>query len=62
MKDFDVAYAFEGLARAHAMTGEHKLAEEFLVLAEQAGNAIANDEDRSIFMSDFDSGNWYGLR
>lgn len=62
MKDFDIAYAFESLARAHAMIGDHKMAEEFLSLAEQAGSAIANEEDKSIFMRDFDGGNWYGLR
>jgi hypothetical protein len=62
MKDFDIAYAFEGLARAHAMVGDQQMAEEFLVLAGQAGEAIANEEDRSIFMDDFDGGNWSGLR
>lgn len=62
MKDFDIAYAFEGMARAHALLGDHKMAEEFLVLAGQAGNAIADEEDRSIFMRDFDDGEWYGLR
>jgi hypothetical protein len=62
MQDFDIAYAFEGMARAQAMLGDHRLAKEFLVLAQQAGDAIANEEDRSIFMGDFDGGNWYGLR
>ena len=62
MHDFDIAYAFEGRARAHAMLGDHRLAEEFLVLAQQAGNAIANEEDKSIFMGDFDGGEWYGLK
>lgn len=62
MHDFDIAYAFEGMARAQALLGDHKMAEEFLVLAGQAGNAIANEEDRSIFMGDFDGGEWYGLR
>ena len=62
MKDFDIAYAFEGMARAQAMLGDHRIAKEFLLLAEQAGNAIANDEDKSIFMGDFEGGNWYGLR
>ena len=62
MKDFDIAYAFEGLARAHAMIGDQKMAEEFLYLAQQAGNGIMDEEDKSIFMGDFDSGNWYGLR
>lgn len=62
MQDFDIAYAFEGMARAQALLGDHKMAEEFLVLAQQAGNAIANEEDRSIFMADFDGGEWYGMR
>jgi hypothetical protein len=62
MKDFDIAYAFEGMARAHAMIGDQKLAEEFLVLAQQAGSPIADEEDRSIFMGDFDGGPWFGLR
>ena len=62
MQDFDIAYAFEGMARAQALLGDHRMAEEFLVLAQQAGSAIADEEDRSIFMGDFDAGNWYGLR
>jgi hypothetical protein len=62
MQDFDIAYAFEGIARAQAMLGDQRLAKEFLVLAEQAGDAIANAEDKSIFVGDFDGGNWYGLR
>ncbi len=62
MQDFDVAYAFEALARAHAMLGDQKMAEEFLYLAEQAGGGIADEEDKSIFMGDFDGGEWYGLR
>jgi hypothetical protein len=62
MQDFDIAYAFEGMARAQAMLGDHRIAKEFLVLAQQAGGAIANEEDKSIFMGDFDGGNWYGLR
>jgi hypothetical protein len=62
MQDFDIAYAFEGIARAQAMLGDHRIAKEFLVLAQQAGEAIANEEDKSIFMGDFDGGNWFGLR
>jgi hypothetical protein len=62
MKDFDIAYAFEGLARAHAMMGDHHVAQEFFDLAQQAGRAIVNEEDRSIFMGDFESGPWSGLK
>lgn len=62
MHDFDIAYAFEGIARAQAMLGDEKIAKEFYGLAQQAGNAIADDEDRTIFMSDFHAGDWFGLK
>ena len=62
MQDFDIAYAFEGIARAQAMLGDEKIAKEFYELAQQAGYAIADEEDRSIFMGDFNGGDWFGLR
>jgi hypothetical protein len=62
MKDFDIAYAFEGIARSQAMLGDEKIAKEFFDLAQHAGNTIADDEDRSIFIGDFESGDWYGLK
>jgi hypothetical protein len=62
MQDFDIAYALEGMARAHAMIGDRKAAEEFMALARQAGRAIANAEDRSIFMGDFENAPWFGLK
>ncbi len=62
MKDFDIAYAFEGIARAQAMVGNEKVAKEFFDLARQAGDVIADEEDKSIFMGDFDGGEWYGLK
>lgn len=61
MRDFDIAYAFEGIARAQAMLGDEKIAGQFYELAQQAGNGIADDEDRSIFMGDFTGGDWFGL-
>ena len=62
MQDFDISYAFEGMARAQAMLGDEKIAKEFYELAQQAGNAIADGEDRSIFMGDFYGGDWFGLK
>ena len=56
MRDFDIAYAFEGLARANAMMCDYKMAREFFDLAQQAGNAITDEEDKSIFMGDFEGG------
>jgi len=33
-----------------------------MVLAEEAGQAIADDEDRRIFLGDLNGGDWNGLR
>jgi hypothetical protein len=62
MQDFDRAYANEGLARAHALAGNRSSALEYLKLAQASGAAIQNDEDRDIFMGDFNSGDWHGLK
>jgi len=62
MQDFDWAYAYEGVARANALAGNRDLASEYVQLAEKAGQAISGDEDRSIFLSDFNGGEWYGVR
>ncbi len=62
VKDFDRAYADEGLARANALAGKRDEALKYLRLAQQAGQAINNDEDKSIFFGDFNGGNWYGVR
>ena len=62
MKDFDRAYAFESLARAAALAKNREQALKYLKLAEDAGNIIANSEDKSIFWGDFNSGNWYGIK
>jgi hypothetical protein len=61
MKDFDAAYAGEGLARAHAVLGRTGEAADLRAKAEEAGKAIADEEDRKIFMGDLESGPWPGL-
>ena len=62
MEDFDFAFAHENLARAHALCGHVDEARKFLALAQQAGEAIADEEDRKIFFDDFNSGNWNGIK
>lgn len=61
LADFDIAYAYEGLARAHVLAGNHAEAQHYYTLAQEAGAAIADEEDRAIFTSDFTNGNWAGL-
>ena len=62
MKDFDWAYAYEGMARANALAGNREEARKYIQLAQENGQSISDDEDKNIFSSDFDGGNWYGLR
>jgi hypothetical protein len=62
MKDFDLAYAYEGMARANALAGNREQAVKYLQLAEQSGQAIQNYEDKTIFLGDFNGGDWYGVR
>jgi hypothetical protein len=61
MADFDVAYAYEGVARARALAGDTDEAQRYLAMARAAGDAIANPEDKKIFVGDLGSGDWYGV-
>ena len=51
--DFDLAYAYEALARAHRVAGEAPEAEAYERLAAEAGEAIADLDDREHFLADF---------
>ena len=62
MEDFDRAYAYEGMARAYALKKDSEEALKYMGLAKKAGEVIANAEDKSIFMGDFNGGNWYSLK
>jgi hypothetical protein len=62
MEDFDRAYAYESMARAIALAGHREEAARFLQLAEMAGRAIREEEDRRIFLRDINSGNWNGVK
>ncbi len=61
MKDFDIAYAFEGMARTYALLGDRMNAKEYYDMALRVGQAIKDPEDKQIFMGDFSGGNWYGV-
>ena len=62
MEDFDQAYAHEGMARANAVAGNSEEAQKYMELAEQAGQAIADEESRKFFLGDPIGGDWHGLR
>ncbi len=50
--DFDIAFAYEAMARAHAVAGDKDGGEKYLSLAKKAGEKISKKEDRDYFLSD----------
>jgi len=62
LSDFDFAFAFECMARAQALAGDKAEAQKYIALADKAGATIKDEEDRQIFLDDFNGGNWYGVR
>ena len=62
LSDFDFAFAYECMARTQASAGEQAEAQKYIAMADEAGKAIQDEEDRQIFFDDFDGGEWYGVR
>ena len=50
--DFDLAYAYEALARAAALQGDGVKREEFFAKAKAAAESIQEKDDRELFESD----------
>jgi hypothetical protein len=53
--DFDLAFAYEALVRAHAVVDDAATSEEYISLAEEAADRIADEGDREYFLSDLAS-------
>jgi hypothetical protein len=53
--DFDLAYAYEALARAAAVAGNKAELTEYLAKANAAGENIAEEDDKKLFYSDIAS-------
>lgn len=62
MQDFDVAYAYEAVARASAVAGDRETAGRYLALAQEAGATIDDERSKTIFDGDLRSGDWRGVR
>ncbi len=62
LKDFDLAYAYEALARARAAAGNRPEWEKYHQMAVEAGELIANQEDKNLFQSDLEAEPWYGMK
>ncbi|MFQ5871688.1 MAG: hypothetical protein ACE5IB_05985 [Candidatus Geothermarchaeales archaeon] len=52
--DFDLAFAYEALARASAVAGKKDKCQNYVELAKGAGEQIKEKEDRDLFFSDLD--------
>ena len=50
--DFDIAFAYESLARAYAVAGDAGKSREYVQLADQAGREIEDEGNRDYFMSE----------
>ena len=53
--DFDLAYAYEALARAHGVAGESDAATRYESQARRAGEKIAEQDDRELFFGDLET-------
>ena len=60
--DFDVAYAYEALARAYAIGGKQNDVETYMQLAREAGEQIAEQDDKELFERDLATLPGYGER
>jgi hypothetical protein len=53
--DFDLACAYEAMARAHAAAGEDEAARRYEALGRETAERIADADDRALVVSDLDS-------
>lgn len=60
--DFDIAFAYEAMARANAALGKKSEYEKYFQLAKEAGEKIKGKEDKDVFIGDLESGPWYGMK
>ncbi len=58
---FEMAFAYEAIARAAASAGERDIYEENMMLAKDAGAAIKDKEDREHFEDELAKGPWFGM-
>lgn len=61
-EDFDLAYSYEGLARAFAASGNKSEFEKYHKLAKEAGGKIEKKENRELFLNDLKSEPWFKMK
>jgi hypothetical protein len=60
-EDWDLAFAHEALARAHAAAGDRQAGQDHLDRAIAIGEVIEDEEDRDVFLAELAKGEWSGL-
>jgi hypothetical protein len=55
IKDFDIAFAYEAMARAYAAAGEKSECEQYIGLAKEAGEQIEDKENRDMFFGELET-------
>jgi len=53
--DFDLAFAYEAVARSFAVLGDTQMMEKHLALANEAGENIDKEDDRKYFFSELNT-------
>ena len=60
--DFDLAYAYEALARAYASKGNSEKFAKYYKNALNAAEKIEKKENKTLFMNDLKTGPWYNMK
>ncbi|MHA2183057.1 MAG: hypothetical protein ACXAAH_16690 [Promethearchaeota archaeon] len=60
--DFDLAFAYEAMARASAALKNEEDFNKFFKLAKDAGEKIKKKDDRDYFFDELNGGKWFGLK
>ncbi len=61
LSDWDWAFAYDALARAHAAAGDNEQASSVRLQAGELGNKIADKDDKAFFDKWHCAGNWHDL-
>ncbi len=61
IKDFDLAFAHEALARAYALNKKASEAKSEYEAAKEAAEKIAKTEDKTYFLEELAKGPWFGM-
>jgi hypothetical protein len=59
LKDFDLAYAYDVMARGHTSTGETEEMNKYFLKAKKAAAEIKAEKDRNLFLSDLHAESWF---